>query len=821
MFSRYSSYILCLLVAVFAAVLYINGFGPVASIERSLNDLLLRFAASEEIPANVAVVSIDSRAQSQFGPWPWNRDRIADLVAATGTAEPGAIAIDFELPDDAAQDSAGFTDVLAGQISWNDKAVLSYDIATAPFRSAKTSNPKYLFTNSVSVSNQLGELSEESGVHARKVFLPAEKLLAVQNQLGFNYDIPDDDIVLRHQSMYMSYEGYYYPSLALRAAAVFLGVSTDQIKIVDGQEVSLGGKRVVPVNDKGQYFISFLKGQRIPTFSAADVLAKGFDLDRLKGKAVVIAVDDPSTNETFTTNIGTKVSSSLVKATILDNIINQRMVNVNSATSGILLLVMFGIGAGAALLLPRLAPLHRMLTVGGCIVVLANVNYLMLSQFNMLPNTIYLALELLLLMIGAPLLDSPLLTGVAPVVHKTGKLADRAKPHSKKDHAAETHAEPNVRALKASASDPENQATTALGKTSADAGSTKALANDGGFDHQAIVPEDNSSSGSVKSDAAVAGETSKRQRAVQIAEPVANDSGGTNAPMLVEPARTPLGASDLKNLGRYQVTGALGKGAMGTVYKGIDPAINRPVALKTIRLDFVNDPAELAELKERLYREAQAAGKLSHPNIVTIYDVGSEATLQYIAMEYLEGQTLEELIKRKTKFNYKIIAQMIVQVCSALTYAHERGIVHRDIKPANIMVLPDYSIKVMDFGIARIDSNSMTKTGIAMGTPNYISPEQLRGLATDRRADLFSLGVVMYELLLGRRPFRGENITSLIYAIMNVEPEKPSHVNPHVPPLFDHVVGRALKKDPSERYQKATEIVADLQAFVESFSVRV
>ncbi|MBI5265899.1 MAG: serine/threonine protein kinase, partial [candidate division Zixibacteria bacterium] len=160
-------------------------------------------------------------------------------------------------------------------------------------------------------------------------------------------------------------------------------------------------------------------------------------------------------------------------------------------------------------------------------------------------------------------------------------------------------------------------------------------------------------------------------------------------------------------------------------------------------------------------------------------------------------------------------------VCSALTYAHERGIVHRDIKPANIMVLPDYSIKVMDFGIARIDSNSMTKTGIAMGTPNYISPEQLRGLATDRRADLFSLGVVMYELLLGRRPFRGENITSLIYSIMNVEPEKPSSVNPHVPMLFDLVIGRALKKDPAERYQKASEIVADLQAFVESFSARV
>lgn len=817
MFSRYSSYILCLLVAVFAAILYINGFGPVDKVERSINDLLIKVAASDETPQNVAIVSIDSRAQSEFGKWPWNRDLVADLVAAVATAEPGAVAIDFMLPDDGAQDSAGHTDILASQLAWVNKAVLSYDIATAPFRSNKTTNPKYLFKNSVAVSNLLGELNSSAGINARKVFLPAEKLLAVQDQIGFSMELPDDDMVLRHQTLFMNYDGYYYPSLALRTAAVYLDVNTDQIKIVDGKEVSLGNKRSIPINEKGQYFISFGKGQAIPTFSAADVLAKGFDLARLKGKAIVIAADDPSNNDTYATNVGSGVTSPVVKATILDNIINQRMINVNSATSGIILLIMFAVAAAAALLLPRLAPVHRMLTIGGCIVVLFNIDYLMLSQFNVMPNTIYLGFELLLLLIAAPMLDSSLLTGIAPVAHKSDKRPETRKPKSKTN--ASSAAEPLVRNVISKASDPENLATAALASDASGSGKTRALSDSGDFaDHQAIDVDakvtSDGDSGKVGSP--------KRQRAVQIAEPadVASDSGSIDAPLEVEPQPAPLAASDLKNLGRYQITGALGKGAMGTVYKGIDPAINRPVALKTIRLDFVNDPAELAELKERLFREAQAAGKLSHPNIVTIYDVGSEASLQYIAMEYLEGQTLEELIKRKTKFNYKIIAQIIVQVCNALTYAHERGIVHRDIKPANIMVLPDYSVKVMDFGIARIDSNSMTKTGIAMGTPNYISPEQLRGVATDRRADLFSLGVVMYELLLGRRPFRGENITSLIYSILNTDPDKPSMANPHVPPLFDHVVTRALKKEPAERYQKATEIVADLQAFVESFAVR-
>ena len=174
-----------------------------------------------------------------------------------------------------------------------------------------------------------------------------------------------------------------------------------------------------------------------------------------------------------------------------------------------------------------------------------------------------------------------------------------------------------------------------------------------------------------------------------------------------------------------------------------------------------------------------------------------------VAMEYLEGHTIEELIKKKVKFNYKIISQIIMQICSALEYAHARGIVHRDIKPANIMVLTDYTIKVMDYGIARIDSNSMTKTGIAMGTPNYISPEQLQGKTVDHRADLFSLGVVIYEMLLGKRPFKGENITSLIYSILNKEPEKPSNINPQIPLLFDHIITKALKKSPGERYQKS------------------
>jgi serine/threonine-protein kinase len=276
----------------------------------------------------------------------------------------------------------------------------------------------------------------------------------------------------------------------------------------------------------------------------------------------------------------------------------------------------------------------------------------------------------------------------------------------------------------------------------------------------------------------------------------------------------------LKRLGRYEIQGILGQGAMGMVFKGLDPAIDRLVALKTIRIGSGMNPTQTMELRERLVREAKAAGKLSHPNIVTIYDVGTEGDLDYIAMEYLEGQTLEALIRKQAVMNFRIVAKMLYQVCSALDYAHKMGSVHRDVKPANIMVLEGLDVKVMDFGIARFESGamSMTQTGIAMGTPFYIAPEQLRGESVDRRCDIFSLGVVAYELLTRKRPFDGQNISALIYSITQTNPEPPSKLDVAIPGLFDFVISKSLAKDPRQRYQNAEDMGNDLAAFVEDMA---
>ena len=237
---KYSSYVLFLLLAVFVVILYANGFGPMENAQQSLNDFLCRATAEEGVRQNIALVRIDDRAEDDFGEWPWNHDLIADLVAATGAGEPKALVVNLDLGENAAQDSAGYTGILADQLSWVKNAVLPYDIALATYRSNTTSNPEILFNYSVVVDNPLGLMDERAAPAVRKVFLPAEKLVEGKPYLGFDYVAPDGDRVLRHQPLLVHYEGYYYPSVSLIAAAAWLGVKPSQINVVEGKEIQIG-----------------------------------------------------------------------------------------------------------------------------------------------------------------------------------------------------------------------------------------------------------------------------------------------------------------------------------------------------------------------------------------------------------------------------------------------------------------------------------------------------------------------------------------------------------------------------------------------------
>jgi len=269
-------------------------------------------------------------------------------------------------------------------------------------------------------------------------------------------------------------------------------------------------------------------------------------------------------------------------------------------------------------------------------------------------------------------------------------------------------------------------------------------------------------------------------------------------------------AGNVLRIGRFQIVRELGAGAMGKIYEAKDSTIQRNVAIKTIRGDIGDMGGE--RLRDRFMREAQAAGKLNHPNIVTIYIAEDAGPMSYIAMEYLEGTTLEDYIVRRAPLMLKEISRVTTAVASALDYAHKRGIVHRDIKPANIMLTRDNNVKVMDFGIAYVQASTLTMDGAVLGTPSYMSPEQVRGEVVDGRSDIFSLGVVVYEMATRLRPFLADTLPAISQKILSFNPKRVSDINPAIPAAFDEVLAKALAKDRAERYQTAMEFASALTA---------
>ncbi|HET9210605.1 MAG TPA: serine/threonine-protein kinase, partial [Thermoanaerobaculia bacterium] len=266
-------------------------------------------------------------------------------------------------------------------------------------------------------------------------------------------------------------------------------------------------------------------------------------------------------------------------------------------------------------------------------------------------------------------------------------------------------------------------------------------------------------------------------------------------------------------LGRYEIVDEIGKGAMGIVYLARDPLIGRLVALKTFRIGYSVKDQEMEQFRIRFMREAQSAGILTHPNIVTIHDVveSSEEGLAFIAMEYVRGTNLKLMLQGDQPMTFPAVLDVVSQVGDALDYAHANRVVHRDVKPANILITQEGRVKITDFGIARLDSSNLTQEGQLLGTPNYMAPEQIQGKEVDHRADLFSLGVVLYEMLTRHKPFQGENLTVVSHRIVYDQFTPLREYTRDMPPGVDRILSRALEKDPGRRYQKAKEMVEDLR----------
>jgi CHASE2 domain-containing sensor protein/tRNA A-37 threonylcarbamoyl transferase component Bud32 len=821
-----STYALYVLITVLVLCLYLGDFTGLRKIQWKIDDLMYSFRGEETVSPEVVLVNVDDHSCDKLGNWPWSYDLLADLVATCNSGEPKTMLLNFDLASRVSEDTSGNNKVLANQISWVNDVILTYDFALAEYSHQRMSRPDYLYKSSLETRSDLGVLDEKAALNIRRPILPSGVILQYADGLGFSYMEYEQDRKVRWAPLLANYDGYYYPSAPLIAAASYLGFKPDDVTITGGKCVQFG-KYTIPTDDHGRVFINYNDaGTTFTEYSAADLLKGQVDLANLKDKLVIIGVTATGVSDVFNTPVRAGMSRSEIYANIIENIMHNNYITRFDVSTGLNLLILFGFGVFCAVILPRVTLLYRMIILFVCLFILANLSFILFNSYSILMNSLYLGLEIVMFILAAPLVDKAQfaeggfsLSSLFGRRSGQGQLDFSSAPSLKsapirevkeqKDGAAfeETeHIAPDqMQAPKISGAPIPDSETTALDSTPTPQSAQSSEDEWGWAGSAAPITEQ---------------PEEKEEKVDEQPTPEVKPVEESHEP--VELSSSPLSGTggdreQLSHLGRYQVVEVIGKGAMGTVFKGIDPAINRPVALKTIRLDFVSDQSEMEELRDRLTREARAAGKLSHPNIVTIYDIGAQDDLHYIAMEYLEGRTLEDMIKRKVQFSYKIIASVITQICSALQYAHEQGIVHRDIKPANIMVLSDYTVKVMDFGIARVDSSSLTRTGIAMGTPNYIAPELLQGKSVDRRCDIFSVGVVIYELLTGRRPFKGENLTSLIYSIINDNPPSPSKINDNLPLIFDHIVDKALKKNPTERYQKASDLKAVLADFLASF----
>jgi len=763
MYNKISAFLLYILITVLVLSLYVDKHATLERYEQKIVDLMSKYQGVRQPGSETVIIALDDRSFEKYGYWPWDYSELNQLLYHLASANPRAIVFNLPLPKVKDNDSAAH--IFANNLAAAGNVILPVEFILTDIPAPGEIVPPQVLKSSFFTYDSFSKLRAHPPLWASQMKYPPERFTKAALDLGFRLNEFDSDSKVRREPLVVGYSDNYYPALAVQAAKHYMGIKTEAIKLNPGSDISLGRVQV-PVDNKSKYLINYYgPRQTFPYLSAADVISGSFNASQLTGKIALIGLTTFGTKQSISTPLEEDLPEVEKTATVVQNIISGKFLRTEKGNFlGFIWVI--AIGIFSAFILPRVSLLYRYIVLIAFLFALVNVNFFLFRSFGILSKTFYPILE-----IGFFLL-------VSPAVKPQKELGQKKKSKIMQTLEGFT----KFRLVKVDEQAPRRYETRPVYR-------------------QAEVE-------SLTAPVEVEEERRPAEDEVPVEAPKKKTTS-TDIPIPVD--------IHVKQFGRYQVLEPIGRGAMGTVYKGLDPAIDRLVALKTIRLDFAANPDEVAEMRERLLREARAAGKLSHPNIVTIYDAGQEEGYQYIAMEFIEGTTLEKYIHKKAEINFKIIAQILIQVCDALDYAHSHGIVHRDIKPANIMVLENFQVKVMDFGIARFGQANLTQTGMAMGTPNYMPPEVLKGKVADKRSDIFSFGIMAYELLTGKRPFRGPTISALIYTILNDTPLPPSQVNNRVPDLFDRIVEKCLKKNPDERYQTAAEVSTELKIFVAAF----
>jgi CHASE2 domain-containing sensor protein len=791
---RFSGMILYVLITILVVSLFAGKYGFLEKLATGMQDGMFKFRGKVDTsPAEIVIVGIDDRSVDNIAHWPWPRDLLAQLVYLISQGSPKAIGLDVFLPDQVDEDTSGRTDILADEIYASGNILLPIYFSLSDVGIAPEPIPTWIKGSAVGEPGSFAK-GGSSTLHARQIYYPSPSLAEESWGFGHINIHYDSDGLVRREPLLIDYNGQFFPSFGLRLASVYLKIKPSDIRLQEEGGV-LMGKALIPA-DKNLHMLVDYQGPNMSfkRISALTLFTGEVGRNTFKDKIVLVGLTSTESKTWIQIPAFGQINEVERIATVAENIIQRDFLKHLSALWNVLTLIL--IGVFCALVLPKVSLSYRIVILMVFLFVIFNFSYIMFSSFGTLTKPIYPIIELVFFLIASPAIKAKKSREevVEADISEAGFDDDHLEDDIRSDQVEEdSYKDPSTRF------------------------SSSELVVEKGQEPSSDTPKAKSEPIIRKQETPLVNETSQAstEQTMQLPKTPVPDVPPERSATPFPAERAP----SISQFGRYKIVEVLGRGGMGTVYKGLDPVLDRPVALKTIRLDFALSSSEVSELRERLIQEAKAAGRLSHPNIVTIYDVGEEGGQQYIAMEYLSGYTLEDFIKKKGVLNYRIVAKIIMQTCEALSYAHSHGIVHRDIKPANIMLLDDFHAKVMDFGIARLEATSLTKSNVALGTPHYISPEQLEGKPADKRSDIFSLGVVMYELLTRQKPFQGENISTLMYRILNYQPPAPSSIDDKSPLVFDHVVAKAMAKLPEERYPDAEEISKIMREFVSSFVV--
>lgn len=809
------------------------------AIEMKAFDLRARLAAPEDRNPDIELVVISEEDLSELGRFPWPRDILAQGIRNLSLAGARVIALNIYFPEPEessglkairilkeAYEGLGLTQDSAAQAFGKklSQALTDLDNDATLYKAIKeagnvvlpvyfdtlssgrdTKAPEFIVKNSY---KKVKGTKEEWAVGSLRWFSKLRPLLPsfaeVAAGIGHNNLFTDDDGSIRNQVHVVGYlKDTYFPSFSVLIAKTFKGLKDEDILVSLGEEIQFTVSpstsiRVPVVDPQMRTLVSWNMGPGVAFHHTpfVKVFKNEIQTSLFRDKIVIIGPTAPGIGDRFVTPVSGALPGVEVVANSVANILTQSFFSrppwIIFLELGIL--VLFGLFI--TLLLPGLKAGTGAWTT------------LLLFLVYGTAGTVLFFTQHVWLKVSPPMLL--LVLGYILVMSKKFLLTEKTKEKVEAD-SVETN---KMLGLSFQQQGMLDLALEKFHKLPLEEEGIKDLLYNLGldFERKRQFSKALATYKHIIEDGKNFKDLNERVPKLKGAEATMIFKGGGPHPGDI--GATLAGMDTKPTLGRYEISGELGRGAMGVVYKGEDPKIHRTVAIKTLRLSEFEDDG-VGEIKERFFREAESAGLLTHPNIVTIYDCGEEHDLAYIAMEYLNGEDLEKFTRKGSLLPLRDTLFLAAHVADALDYAHSKSIVHRDIKPANIMRLKENKdIKVTDFGIARITTSSKTKTGLILGTPSYMSPEQVAAKKVDGRSDIFSLGVVLFEMLTGQKPFEADDLTSLMYKITREKHSSPRSLNPKIPQVVEKIIDKAMEKDPEKRYQKAGQMAEHLRKVI-------